>query len=76
MNARNKMEGPMFKKTKEPSKRVKGEHQVFQPLLVARSISYKERGGPLERTPNLRKTFTYCNNTSQNRYRLRMLKCH
>ncbi len=29
------------------------EHQVLEPLLVTRSISNKERGGPLERTPNI-----------------------
>jgi hypothetical protein len=31
----------------------KGNIQI-KPLLVARSISNKERGGPLERMPNLK----------------------
>jgi hypothetical protein len=45
------MEGPMFKKTNEPPKRgeSQGEHQVPEPLLVARSLSNKERGGFLRK---------------------------
>jgi hypothetical protein len=52
---RNKMEGPMFKKTNEAPKRgpkrgeSQGEHQVPQPLLVPRNMSNKERGGLLGR---------------------------
>jgi hypothetical protein len=30
------------------------EHQLPEPLPIARSISNKERGGPLERTPSLK----------------------
>jgi hypothetical protein len=48
------MEGPTSKKTKEPKGEPQGEHQVPKPPLVARSISNKERGGPLERTPTLK----------------------
>jgi hypothetical protein len=45
------MEGPIFKKTNEPHKmeESQGEHQGPEPLLVARSLSNKERGGFLER---------------------------
>jgi hypothetical protein len=30
-----------------------GEHQVLEPLPIARSISNEERGGPSERMPSL-----------------------
>jgi hypothetical protein len=53
------MEGPAFKKTKEPPKRAnhKGrEHRVFECPLVAISISNNERGEPLERMPSLEKS--------------------
>jgi len=55
-NTRNKMEGPMSKKTKEsPRRKVEpqGEHQVPKPSLVARSILNKEKGGPPARTLSL-----------------------
>ncbi len=54
-NTNNKMEGPMSKKTKKTTKEggPYKEHQVLKPLFVVRSISNKERGGPLERTPSL-----------------------
>jgi hypothetical protein len=45
--ARNKMEGPSYKKTNEPPQEGKSqrEHQVPKPPLVVRSISKKERKG-------------------------------
>jgi hypothetical protein len=62
---RNKMEGPMTKKTNEPHKRAnhKGTSSSRTPPPVARSISNKERGGPPARRPNLDKpspTATTC----------------
>jgi hypothetical protein len=44
-NAREKIEVPMTKKTKRTAKEVEpqGEHQVFEPPPIARSISNKER---------------------------------
>jgi hypothetical protein len=47
------MEGPTSKKTNEPPKRVnfKGNIKFPLPPPLARSISNKERGGPLERMP-------------------------
>jgi hypothetical protein len=47
------MEGPMFKKTEESLKKAnyKGEHQVPKPPLVWKSISNKEREGPLKGRP-------------------------
>jgi len=56
-NTRNKMEGPMSKKTKEPLRKAnhKGEHQVLKPSHVMRSILNKERGGPPARTLSLEK---------------------
>jgi hypothetical protein len=46
---RNRMEGPTMKKTKEPSKMVnhKGNIKFLNPLLSVRSISNRERRGPL-----------------------------
>jgi hypothetical protein len=54
-NPRNKMEGHASKKTNEPPNLVdhKGNIKFSNPLLVARSISNKERGGPPKRTPSL-----------------------
>jgi len=44
-NARENFEVPMTKKTKRIAKEVEpqGEHQVFEPPPIARSISNKER---------------------------------
>jgi hypothetical protein len=48
---RNKMEGPMSKKTNESPKRVNHKGNIKFPNLfpIVKSISYKEKGGPLER---------------------------
>jgi hypothetical protein len=78
------MEGPMFKKTNESPKRANlGEHQVPKPFPIAKSISYKERGGPLERmlsqdepsltaTTHLKieTTCTHCNVTNTSIYKM------
>jgi hypothetical protein len=66
------MEGPTSKKTKESySKREsQGEHQILKPPPLARSISKKERGGPLERILSLIEPSPACNSKSQNRDRL------
>jgi hypothetical protein len=49
------MEGPVFKKTKEPPKegQQQEEHQVLEHPLVTSSISNMERGELLERMPSL-----------------------
>jgi hypothetical protein len=41
-----------IQKDKKSTKKIKPqrEHQVFEPLLVTRSISNKEREGPFQRT--------------------------
>jgi hypothetical protein len=55
-NTKNKMEGPMSKKTKEPLK--EGKPQVAHQALnscITRSISIKERGGPLVQMHSLLK---------------------
>ncbi len=64
-----KWKDPNLRKQKKITKEgePQGEHQVPKPPLVARSISNKEREGLLERTLNLKKTFTYCNMPFQNR---------
>jgi hypothetical protein len=72
------MEGPTYKKTKESPEREgkpPEEHQVPKPPPIARRISNKERRGPLERRPNLKKTLTYCNNLSHNKDHMHTLQC-
>ncbi len=46
----------MSRKTKNPPKKnkQKRDHQVFKPFIVTKSISNKERGGPHEKTPNIK----------------------
>ncbi len=50
---RNKMEGPR-RQMNHLKGELQGEHQVLEPPLFARSISFKEKGGgPLARMPSL-----------------------
>jgi hypothetical protein len=52
---RNKMEGPVSKKTNEPPKRVNHKENIkfLKCLSFVRSISNKEREGPPKRKPSL-----------------------
>jgi hypothetical protein len=66
----NKMEGPTYKKTKEPNKRTKhkGNIKFSNPPPVTRSISNRERGErPPERVPSLEEPSPTTTNMSQNR---------
>jgi hypothetical protein len=52
---RNKMEGPMSKKTNEPPKRANhnGNIKFMKPSPFAKNISNKKKGEPLEMMPSL-----------------------